>query len=241
MDILHNLKQYFAFTKKEARDAAVTALVLGFIFSFTEWGAVTFDMGAGLYSWFNAFLVCLLAVLVHIVAQKAYAVCKGYQVNYKVFAIGLAVCVLAVLYSNGAITLAVPGAIAISQIQHFGVGRRFAGKYRRHEAYISFLGPFANIMLALLFQGIFNLGVSNLLVQKAISVNVWMAAVSILPIPGLPGFSIFYHSRVWGMFSAIFIVAMAIFLVWFSFWQTVMTALILGILFSVVYFIKFEL
>jgi hypothetical protein len=241
MDVLHNVKQYFSLTKKEARDMAITALVIGFIFSFNEWGVETFNFTTGLFSWFNAFLVCILAVLVHVVSQKIFAVYKGYQVNYKVFTIGLVVCLLVAFYSNGSLALAVPGIMAVSMIKHFGVGRRFGGKYQRHEAFIAFIGPLANVILALIFQGITNLGVSNQLVQKVIIVNVSMAIVSILPIPSLPGFKIFYHSRVWGLFSMVFIIGLAVFLTWFSFWQTVMTALVLAILFSIVYFLRFEL
>jgi hypothetical protein len=241
MDILRNFKQYFTFTKKEAINVAITCLVLGFVFSFREWGAEAFDFRAGLFSWLNAFLVCLLAVLVHVFVQKTVAVYRGYKSDYALSKIGLVICILFVFYSNGAITLALPGVITLSVIEQFRLGKRWQGLLRKDEALVAFIGPLANIILAILFKGVLNLGLTNQLIQKAVAVNMWMAIFSILPIPGLGGFKIFYHSRTWGLFSIVFIISLSVFLTWYTFWQTVITALVLSALFAIVYFITVEL
>ena len=106
---------------------------------------------------------------------------------------------------------------------------------------ISFVGPFANIVLAIIFQGLLSLGLDNILIRQAVLVNTWIAIFSILPIPYLDGFKIFYHSRTWGLFSVVIICSLAVFLSWYGFWQTILTALILAVLVSIVYFIRFEL
>jgi len=241
MDVLHNFKQYFSFTKREARDLIITSLVLGFIFSFSEWGIEVFDIRAGIYSWFNAFLVAILAVLIHVLAQKLVAIHRGYTVQYKLWEIGLVAAILVVFLSNGMWYVAIPGTITVALIKRFRLGKRWQGALKKDEAHIAFAGPFANIFLAIIFQGILNAGFVNLLIEKVVLVNTWMAVFSILPIPFLDGFKIFYHSRTWGLFSVLFIGSLAVFLTWFSFWQTIITALVLTVLISIVYFIKFEL
>ena len=241
MDIFHNLRQYFSFSKKEARDLAITALALGFIFSFRSWGQEVFDIKTGLFSWFNAFLICVLAVLVHILAQKIFALYRGYLVEYKFWAIGIGLGLLFAFLTNGLLYVAIPGIISVSLIEHFRLGKRWQGKLKKDEAMISFTGPFANILLAIVFQGLLNLGLENPLIVQAVLVNKWVAIFSILPIPYLDGFKIFYYSRVWGLFSIIAILSLSVFLSWFGFWQTLLTALILSALFAIVYFIRFEL
>jgi hypothetical protein len=240
MDVLYNLKQYFSFKKKEFRDLFVTAIFIGFVFSFTEWGVDVFDLYSGFYAWFNAFLVAVLAVLFRIAVQKTFAVYLGYKANYGIWMIGLLAGLFAVFFTNGFLLIAIPGTVSVVLIERFRLGKRRQGLMRRDEALIAFSGPLASIILAMIFQGISGIAAGPL-VQKVVLVNMWMAVYTVLPIPYLDGFKIFYYSRTLGLFSVLFFAGIAVFLTWYSFWQTIAAALVLAVLVTIVYFIKFEL
>jgi hypothetical protein len=241
MDIFHNVKKYFSFTAKEMQQLAVSTLVLGFMFSFQEWGVESFNLTYGVFSLFNASLVVLVALLVHIMAQKIYAVYKGYKAVYHWNTKALAIGLLIAFVSDGTLLIAVPGAVIVQLVERFRVGKRWGGSQKRDEAAICFVGPFANIILALIFKSLVSSGFTNPLMEKLVLVSTMIAIFSILPIPTLEGFTIFYHSRSWGIFSILFIIGVSTLMYTMGFWQALFTALIVSAVAAIIYFIRREL
>jgi hypothetical protein len=241
MDSFHLLKRYFSFSKKEAADTAITALALGFVFAFNEWGVSEFNISSGMYAWLNSALVSVLCIFMHILPQKALGIVLGYKVEYRKFIWGLAFSLIVVFYSFGAIFAAVPGIISITLIQNLRIGKRWQGVLKRDEAMISFIGPYSNALIALLLTGLVSAGVTNPLVAKVALICKLMAVFSILPIPLLDGFKIFYFSRSLGLFALLLIVIMVVMMTWSGFLSTLITSLFLAAVFAAVYFIRYEL
>jgi Zn-dependent protease len=241
MKLFHNIKQYFLLEKKEIKHLLITTVVLGFIFSFTEWGVGEINIQIGLFSMFNASLVVLLSLLVRLAVQKIFAIYRGYKVQYASWPVGLAIAVLIVVILNGEQPFfAVPGVLAFSLIEQLRVGKPRQWKMLSDEALISFAGPFTNLIMAFIFKAI-AVSTGNPLASKLVLVNVWFAIISILPIPKLDGFRIFYYSRTWSIFAIIFVIAASVLLQIRTFSYALFAGIAIAAAVTIIYFIRFEL
>ncbi|MBW3017058.1 hypothetical protein KY316_01695 [Candidatus Woesearchaeota archaeon] len=241
MKLFHNIKEYFSFEKKEIKHIFINVVVLGFIFSFTEWGVETFDFRYGLISLFNASLVVLLSLLIRLFVQKVVSISKGYKATYSAWPLGLGLGLLAAVLTNGrAPFFAVPGVIAFSLIERLRVGKPRQWKMLSEEALVSFTGIFTSLLLAFFFKWV-SLATSNILIAKLVVVNLWLAVTSVLPIPKLEGFRIFYYSRTLSIFAMVFVIGSAAMLSYLTFGKALLVSGIAGAAIAVTYFIRFEL
>ncbi|HLC55997.1 MAG TPA: hypothetical protein VJJ23_02060 [Candidatus Nanoarchaeia archaeon] len=65
------------FSKSEIKHLVAASIILGFIFSFTEWGTTVFNPIAGIQNWLKAIILSLIALLIHVFAHKFLAL-KSY-------------------------------------------------------------------------------------------------------------------------------------------------------------------
>ncbi len=236
---MQRIKNYFSFDKKEAKHILATCLALGFIFSFTEWGMKGFDLISGVFALLNSALIILFSLLARISVQKVVGIYRGYKVNYESWPIGLAIALFLTFFLNGQLLFfAVPGVITLAVIEHLRVGKRRQAKMQSDTALISFSGILTSLAIAYLFNAIAG---SNIAIAKLILINVWLAVASVLPIPPLDGFNIFYYSRIAGIFAIIFTIGAAITLYTLSPLLSLVTALAAALGFAIFVLIRFEL
>ncbi|MBW3011187.1 hypothetical protein KY326_03145 [Candidatus Woesearchaeota archaeon] len=251
--MLYSINKYLRFEKKEVFDIIVTVVRLCFIFSFKTWGTAYFDVGIGLTNWFGMSLVAVLALLVHIVVQKLFAIKKGYTIRYKMWLIGLLVGVYFCFISNGSWIFFLPGGIIFSIIAHKRLRYKQPSIQQKDVAYVSFFGPFANILLALIFHIIVSSGVSNTLLEKAIPMNIFFAIYTLLPIPqleamfsklkmkeaaNLDGFAIIYFSRPLYVFALALIILLALSLQEFGSLISIVLSFVIAVIIALAYFLK---
>ncbi len=224
------VKRYFRFNEKELRGLLLTAFILALCLSFREWGyGNQVNIAFGLRNLFNAFLITLLAILVHVSAQKIYALDLGYQAEYEIWTFGLVLAFILALLTNGILFFIAVGGFYL----HFLEGHRLG--YFRYElnyfgmGMVAFMGPLANIILAMLFRYLSFISPSPL-VSKAVLINIYFALFSMIPIPPLDGSKIFYASRYLYFFSTGLIIGASILLFYSGLISTLIGSLFIGLL-----------
>ena len=63
VDLWDKIKRYYKFTPSEIRDFIISVIIISFIISFKEWGGEKFNLMVGLFNWFNAALISVLALI----------------------------------------------------------------------------------------------------------------------------------------------------------------------------------
>lgn len=236
----YTLKKYFTFSADEIKSLIVTILVIGFIFSFKEWGVENFDLLFGLKSFVNAALIVGLAFLVHEGAHRYFALLVGLKPEYKAWIFGLVLSLIITFLSRGELIFLAPGGIIIHHLAGLRLGRYRYGMQMRTFGWVAAAGPLANIILAIFFKLMLFLPFSPVLIEKAIYINAWLAVFNMLPIPPLDGSKVFYASR--GLYVLLmgFIIAAAILLSYASIALSLILSVIIAIIVLIVYWVTFE-
>jgi len=235
VDLWDKIKRYFIFTPLELRNLAIAILVVAFIISFSDWGTGNqINIGLGLFNFFNAILIVTLSFLIHISAQRVWALGTGFRLEWKMWGFGLLIGLIFVFLTNGKFWLILPGGFIVHHLGGHRLGFFRYGINWWAVGLIAVMGPFAGILLAILFKGISGI-VVNSLIQKLIIFNIVYALYSLLPIPPLDGSRIFYGSRMFYVFSAAVLLILNI-----SVWIAVISSFFIGIVILILYYILFE-
>ena len=172
VDLADKVKRYFKFTPLELRSLIIATLVIAFIISFKEWGyGSDFNIGVGLFNFFNAILIVALSFLVHISLQRIWSLGTGYRLEWKMWSFGLLFGLILAFLTNGAVWLILPGGF----IAHHMAGHRL-GWFRYDINYwaiglIAVTGPFASIALAAIFKALSGFMLTSL-IQKVVTFNI---------------------------------------------------------------------
>ncbi|MFC1727842.1 hypothetical protein ACFLZ7_00040 [Nanoarchaeota archaeon] len=189
------LKKYFTFSAEEIKGMIISVLVIAFIFSFKEWGVDKFDFLYGLKNFINIVLIVALAFLVREVAHRFFAGKTGLRAEYRSWTFGLLIGVIIVVLSRGELIFLAPGGILVHHLAGARLGAFRYGLVYKTMGWVAAAGPLANIVLALFFKIMTLFPLNLVLIQKAISLNLWLAIFGMLPIPPLDGSKMFYASR----------------------------------------------
>lgn len=198
------LKQHFWFSKQEFTQFIILTLSLGFIYSFRQWGETTFNPTEGIWNLLVALILIGISLFIHHAGQRLTGLHLGYKVeqqtSWPIMLFGLVLCFL----TNGTIRfLAGSGTIVKLMPQH-RIGAFRYGPQLSHRAAISVAGPLLNVAFAILVAILgWALILPPELATALFSLNLWMAACNLLPIPPLDGIYVFYWSR----FAYVFVFA----------------------------------
>jgi Zn-dependent protease len=182
----------YRFSPKEVRDILVawTALALAFTIAdcrVVSGGQCPISGGPGTF-----FLVSFIAVgggfVMHELMHKFTAQRYGYWAEFRMWVMGIA---LALITSSFGFIFAAPGATYISG----------SNVTTRQNGIISLAGPATNIVIALVFLLVSNVGSSNPLVYDTGSIgyqiNLFLAMFNMLPIMPLDGAKVFRWNKLY--------------------------------------------
>ena len=244
VDLWGKIKRYFKFTPLEIKSLVIATLVVAFIISFDEWGpGNTFDVGVGLFNFFNAILIVALSFLIHISIQRIWSLGTGYILEWRMWGFGLLFGVIIAFLTaplGKIFWVILPGGFLVHHI----AGHRL-GWFRYDINYwavglIAVTGPVASIALAAIFKALSG-AIFSSLIQKVIAFNIAYAIYSMIPIPPLDGSRSFYGSRMLYAFSFSGIIAAAILLnLNISVWLAAILSFVIAVVLWVMYYIFFE-
>lgn len=190
------LKKYFWFTKEELTQYLLLTLVLAFIYSFKQWGEITFSVSAGIWNLIIAIILVGTTIFVHHAGQRISGIKKGFKVEQKnswyLILFGLVLCFL----TNGNIRFLAGSGTHITHLPQHRIGAFRYGAKLSEIGRTMLAGPFYNVLFALIIAGLgWALIIPPETAQAIFSLNLWFAVCNLLPIPPLDGIHIFYWSR----------------------------------------------
>ncbi len=189
------VKDFLRFSRTEVINLLLAVILIGFIFSFRDWGKETFDAALGLQHFISLVIVTAVSVFFRLACQKMYALSQGYNAEFKIWWAGMIIMLILAFVSLGRLPVILIGTAAASLMVKQRLGEYRYGFSYRDNALIALWGIYGNLILALLFAVGFHFLPESYALDKGIIINLVMAFFSLLPLPQLEGLSIFFGSR----------------------------------------------
>lgn len=210
------VKRYFKFSPEETRAFIISAIFLGFIFSFRKWGlGSSVDVGEGLKNFLLMTLIGAITIFVHIGIQRLHALRLGYKPEFRLWSYGIFGSLIVCLLSNGHIAIPLYGGTEIHMMLKHRLGHFRYGVNMVNIGLVAFMGPLGLLFFAY-FMKLINIALVSQLIKQLILVNLLVAVWNMLPIPPvIDGARIFFWSRMSYVFM-LFTIASAAALIWFS-------------------------
>jgi hypothetical protein len=212
------------FNWKDIKSLSIASIILGFIFSFREWGYESFSLGVGISNWFRYFLLAFILFSIYLISNKQIAKLHGAKVNFKIwdihrywfnksskfsrlklfglklgnsFKAGIIFPLLFSILSNGFIKFAAIGYNEIEEVGHKRAGKKFKHLTDFEIARIHLAGPFILLLLTIILS--YFKGFNNI-----IEVSKLIIIYSFLPFSKLDGAKILFGSIPLYLFGLIF-------------------------------------
>lgn len=236
------VKRYFKFSIEEKRDFLIAVIVVGFIYSFRDWGlGEQIDVGAGFANFILTTIIVALALFVHAAMQRLHALRLGYKPEFIIWSYGLIGSVLVCLLTNGVAVIPLYGGSAIHMMEKHRLGHFRYGLNMVNLGLVAFTGPLSNLLFAYIIK-IINIGVQSAFLEKMILINLLIAVWTMLPIPPvIDGVKVFFWSRMSYAFL-VGVVGSAAILIWFSnnIFFILVGSLLVGAILFFLYYIGYE-
>lgn len=186
------------FTKNEIRDLIISVFVLALVFSRFDFSLILLTL----------FIVVIVFVSHEIIGHKFVAQHYGFDAEYKVWPLGLALGLITALIPGGFV-IAAPGATYISPYKK-GFAFRVGTLSKKQYAIISLAGPVVNIAFALSMLAL-NFFYAFDVFSLTASISFFLAFFNLLPIPPLDGSKIIsWNLPVWLVVTAVAFVGLFI-------------------------------
>lgn len=173
-----------AFNKRERLMLVLAAVVSAFIIAFDEWGAETYDLSAGLNNLIMGIFIVAISLCIKLAVQKYSSERFSHTAEFRPWIIGFIIGLFLIFATNGRFVFLAFGGLVFSVIEKLKIGKHEQSLSPNRVGWLSVLGPLSHIFLALLAKILFSVPfLSGTLLEKIISINIWLAVYSIVPIP----------------------------------------------------------
>ncbi|RME54175.1 hypothetical protein D6777_04585 [Candidatus Woesearchaeota archaeon] len=253
----------FIYTKKEVKSFLIASILLSFVFAFND-GRDVFELAYWLSNFAKVFVIVLIGLIVHDMGHDFVVRKQGFNSEFKTwglkklnlkahdtfpkevkffglkikleqFPLGVLMALGVMLFSNGKLYWAAVSSYNLIKIKAHRIGRKFEDVTDFEQAKIAFAGPFALLLLTIIFK-IFN---SSGMFDKAIFIYSVMIVYDMLPLPELDGFKVFMGSRPFFVFSLLFTIVAILLLHTTSAFVTLAVSLLVAIVALVAYMYYF--
>ncbi len=245
------------FDKQELKNLFLGAFILGFIFSFREWGYGELNLNIGITNLIRTTILSLIVLLIyqtsHKIIAKRYGAKSTFRVwsfkrfwftrnskienlnffgkRFKTISSGVIIPIIFAFLSNGHVKFATIGSSEITEIENRRLGKKFKHLTEYELAKIHLAAPLTLLLFAIVFNNITGL-------TKFVEICYTLALFSMIPFSGLDGAKIFFGSVPLYIFSATFILASVLAMHILTPLLTIILSLIIGITLLISYLHK---
>ncbi len=234
-NFVDKVKRDYPLEPQEKRGLIITIVVLGFIFSFRQWGIDKFDPMMGFKNLLIAIILVTVSLLLRECAHRTMAAWLGYKTHYKAWILGLVIGLVLAFLSNGHLLFIAPGILLVTHLEIHRLGKAHYALSMKHLGWIAMSGPIINMLFAAIMKSLY-LGTSYPIFQTLMVMNIWIAIFDMIPVPPFNGSQTFFGSRYVYMFVLGAILGCAALLFYLSGILPIIGALILG---AIVFFVFF--
>jgi hypothetical protein len=194
-ELIERIKEFYNFDKQEIFGLLVVTLIMGFIFSFRNWGEEQFNLIFGLKNLFLAIIVAGISFWFKISCQKVYGVSAGQSNTFEVWWNGIVIMLVVAFITRGWVPLALVGGMASS----FMVKQRL-GEFRYgFSTWVMAISAAWAIWGSLILATLFAIGTyffpQSFFFDIGLKMNLMIAFCSWLPLPQQDGLSLFFGSK----------------------------------------------
>ncbi|HLC74230.1 MAG TPA: hypothetical protein VJH88_00060 [Candidatus Nanoarchaeia archaeon] len=234
------IKRFFAFSHTELRDLAIATVIIGFVFSFGDWGGESVDIFVGIRHFIITLFLAAISLFFHEAAHRVMALLIGYKAEFKLWWGGLVASLIIVFISDGKIPLALPGGVVNAILVRQRLGEFRYGLNYWENGLIALYGPLANLALAFFAKVGLAIFPESYFLNQLLFLNIIMAICTMLPIPPLDGISTFFGSRVVYILAFIGILASGVLIYFTSILPAILGGILLMIIGTILYYLAFE-
>ncbi len=166
--------------KKELKLLFVTTLVLGFCFSFRDWGVNSFDFSAGIINLFATTILVGISIIVHEFFHRKMAARYGATLEFKTWNVLLLSALIITVLTNGYIIFAAVWAVSITTPYLLRPRHKYPHLGPWERAKIAAVGPLSNFTLGII-SAWFAIKTGHYIWHKLVIINLWIAAMNVFP------------------------------------------------------------
>ena len=166
--------------REEIKWLVIATLVLGFCFSFRDWGEPVFNFGIGLKNFILVSILVGFSVLVHEFAHKKVAKKYDADIKFKTWPALLFAALLITILTNGYFIFAAVWVVSISTKHMLRPRHKYPHLGPWEGAKIAASGPISNFFLALV-AAYFFVRTGGFFWEKLMIINFWIAAMNLFP------------------------------------------------------------
>lgn len=206
---LATIKEYFSFNLKEFRSLVLAAIIFGFIISFRNWGSGEIEAVVGFTNFFNSALGVLFCLLLHVSIQKVVGLRFGFLVEYKPWLFGMLLGLVAAFGSFGFLWIFLPGGIVVQHLAGIRLGRFRYGANLFPVGLVAFSGSLGSVIFGIFLRQL-SVITNNPLLSQMYIFSILLAIFTLVPVPPLNGFHLYFASRESYVFFVIFLLILAL-------------------------------
>jgi hypothetical protein len=235
-ELIARVKAHYTFEKQEWAGLLVSILVGGLIFSFRDWGAEQFDATQGFTNLITMIIIVAISLWFKFTCQKIYGLGQGHQATFKVWWLGLGISLIICFLTLGRFPLILMGGMVTAFMVKLRLGEFRYGFSYWVNGMIGMWGVFASLLLALIFATLSYYYPASYFFSQGIIFNILLAWCTLIPLPQMDGFNIFFGSRYVYLY-AIVAVAVATVLLMIKFGWALVLAWAIALIWAIVYYL----